>query len=982
MHALDPSSIASALDPHFTQRAGLLQNGNSRNPSPGYQPQQYQVNPVVPLKRPRREDSISLSPRQAPGALPPSRSQTPLSQNSSLGYQLYPNNQATQRTFPNQYQYAPHLSGSLNTSPSPVLQNQTYPQSGVVATGNKMAVTQASSPFSPTAAQQTFMQQASPTQAEHLSRVGTPQSTQSNGTPQPGYPQGFNPTFSGAMMNGTNASGVPTMAQPQASTMQAQMVFAQLQQQHQRQRMMQQQQQQQQQQPLPQGQLPGQHQQRGMKTVPMPVKGQVPQQSIPRQAPTTGARQPDQNSFFKSLSDLMQSRGTPITSLPTIGDKQVNLAALFGNVFKSGGSRKVTEQGRWAAIAASIGFPVEAYPNVLEEIQQIFQRFLSTYEAQQQISSQSSMGQGQARIPLNAQPLNVQNVQPQGTPSQLPQSQAIRPPQTPVKQANPAMMAPARQGMTNGYVQSPLTPHHPSMTPTGNLGNRSMPQGSPTVPSQPQFNFPASMTPKPSVTGHGELGDSENNQNKPANKSHFKPKARGLDTHGGVDVAVLSNIGMELNYFKPTVPSFTELGVVDIHALTMSLKSGLLGEVRLALDTLATVSVESRWSLSLESCEDLVETLVDVADEQAQFLGAHAVTRSADIRIPSYEDVMRGCRAETEALAEVPKFGCLNHRLEKAAERLICITTIFRNLSFFESNHGPLADANVVKFLSKVIKLLGTKRLLLRTHQNTLDFLKDIIIYLSNLSQAIILPGQEEALNLLLLILAFAPQPLPAVRGFETLMFTPYQPSIHRYLPPAVDSLAKILARDEPNRSFYRSLFLAESNTTPRYDLMTRAFGLAISPIPDNTRTILSQTVEARRPFLEQGMLAAEIIAGMAPGPEDPLAKSWLSSEDGFALSLLRLVCLLSPRQMPPPGRMPQGKVANPEDVQPFSRITHRGMSVLHKLAEKSEDPNDPVSSLPLGILPKKESLLGALLTVEIDGEIVKQLCSYAGLNA
>lgn len=577
-------------------------------------------------------------------------------------------------------------------------------------------------------------------------------------------------------------------------------------------------------------------------------------------------------------------------------------------------------------------------------------------------------------MPLNNQQISVPGVQSQGIPGQMLQS---RQPQTPVKQSAPGMHP--RQSITNGYVPSPSTPHHPAMPQPANALSRTMTQSSPIVPSPQQFNFPGAKA----GALQGDLDDQDNISSKKPDRSRFVPRVRGLDTHGGVDVAVLSkSIGTELNFFKPTVPSFAELGVVDVHALTMSLKSGLPAEVRLALDTLTTVSVESRWSLALESCEDLVETLVDVAEEQVIFLGANAVTRSADIRIPSYEDVMRGCRAETEALVDVPKFGSLPHQLEKAAERLICITTIFRNLSFFESNHGSLADAHVVKFLSKAIKLLGTKKLLLRTHQNTLDFLKDIIIYLSNLSHAIILPSEEEALHLLYLILAFAPQPLPAIRGSNSLMFTSYQPSIHRYLPPAVDSLAKILARDEPNRSFYRSIFLSEATATPRYALMTRAFGLAISPIPDNTRTMLSQTVEARKPFLEQGMLAAEIIAGMTPGPEDPLAKSWLSSEDGFALSLLRLVCLLSPYGAPPPGRIPPGKQVSQEDLQPFSRITHRGMGVLQKLAERSEDPNDPVSSLPLGILPKKESLLGALLTVQIDGEIVKQLCSYAGLNA
>jgi hypothetical protein len=35
--------------------------------------------------------------------------------------------------------------------------------------------------------------------------------------------------------------------------------------------------------------------------------------------------------------------------------------------------------------------------------------------------------------------------------------------------------------------------------------------------------------------------------------------------------------------------SFAELGVVDIHALTMALKSGIYAEIRVALDTLTTL---------------------------------------------------------------------------------------------------------------------------------------------------------------------------------------------------------------------------------------------------------------------------------------------------------------------------------------------------------------------------------------------------------
>ena len=115
------------------------------------------------------------------------------------------------------------------------------------------------------------------------------------------------------------------------------------------------------------------------------------------------------------------------------------------------------------------------------------------------------------------------------------------------------------------------------------------------------------------------------------------------------------------------------------------------------------------------------------------------------------------CKTETVRLIGVARFGSLEHELEQASDKLICITTIFRNLSVFESNHRALADPNVVRFLSGVIERLGTSKLLLRTNTNTLDFMNGIVIFLSNLSHSITLPSTDKALNLLRLILAFAP---------------------------------------------------------------------------------------------------------------------------------------------------------------------------------------------------------------------------------
>ena len=167
-------------------------------------------------------------------------------------------------------------------------------------------------------------------------------------------------------------------------------------------------------------------------------------------------------------------------------------------------------------------------------------------------------------------------------------------------------------------------------------------------------------------------------------------------------------------------------------------------------------------------------------------------------------------------------------------------------------------------------------------------------------------------------------------------------------MPSAVDSLAKLLARDEPNRTYYRAIFSADAISTPPFELLTRTFGLAISPIPassSHTRAI----IEARKPFLLQGMLAAEILASLVPSSDHPLARSWLESEDGFAVSLLRLVTLLSAdkstqmanpnAQRPPPHQHPQHpqQRSQPEqDANAYGAITARAVAVLKTLVQKS----------------------------------------------
>ena len=485
----------------------------------------------------------------------------------------------------------------------------------------------------------------------------------------------------------------------------------------------------------------------------------------------------------------------------------------------------------------------------------------------------------------------------------------------------------------------------------------------------------------------------------------------GCETWAGIEPSTLTRIVDELIKHRPNVPTVQELGVIDIRALTMSLRSGIHAEVRLALDTLASLSFDSRFPMHLENCEDLVEILIDCADAQVDLLAENAAEVSDVMLISPYEEVVRGCRLEIETLQEAPQFGSLEYDLDRSVDRLICITTILRNLSFCPENSTHLADPIIIKFLATIIRYLGTRNLLLRSHRNTLDFTKDIIIYLSNISHKIDLPGKEEALCMLHFLLSFAPCPPPATSGTDEVTFSRYIPSVHPYLPPAVDSLAKLLARDEPNRTFYKSIFAADSASTPHYDLLTRTFALSIAPVPDYgivdplalvegpeddqhkkakndpsaKEAPLIARVEARKPYLAQGMLAAEILSNLVPGPEHALARSWLLSADGFAMNLLRLVCFLTLNNSPPQAHRRHPSMGKQSEAngsgEGIHMITRRGMAVLRKLAEKCRNPENPAFGLLAAVLPSKLTVLDALLASDKDRHVVRQIYEYARLG-
>jgi SWI/SNF chromatin-remodeling complex subunit SWI1 len=962
----------STIDPSQFQNQRFL-NGAARNGSTPFHNPSYHVNPVIPSKR-QREDSFGTSPRQAPGVLPASRSQTP-GQVPYPGYNSNGNGAPHFSNAPTPFQHLQTATTS-NATPSPTVQQLNFTQAG----GPQRVATASPNAYSPHHAGT----QMSPAHSEHVSRGGTPHDNPTGFMHNNPYGQGLPPQqqFNSNLNNPSGQMQLNPQLNLAQQQMQAQGISIQRNYQMQLQAQARAQSQVAQGRPMSSGiNNPGMQ---------MPNPQMAAVQTMQHQNKPNNPEE-----FVRNLQGYMASIGQTVNVNPVICERRLNVMQLFVAVVKNGGSTRATKLNQWPYLAQQLGFPPPQIHIAAQELRVYWMTNLAPYENMWQMKKQNKIqGQGQGQG-MPGQPATQNNLQNQMSPGRIgmpnhdqgAQNHRRSPSEAGSMKMNGVAPNNFQQPAVNGYIppsqlaeqsshQQNIQHHKPNLSRQLDAGQLNGIPGTFPTPS------PAKR-PDTSSERTSQVDSALQMPPKVPIEDPFRPEVLPESRlHGPINVDEMFAFSHSLIEIKPTVPSFRELGIIDIHALIMGIKSGIHAEVRMALDTLTILSVEQGLQLSLDNCDDLIETLVDCAQEQVDFLAENAAEVSDEMLISSYEDVIRGCRIETESLQDIPEFGSLDHDLDRAVDRLICITTLIRNFSFYEANFNVLGMSEVVRFLTNVIRHLGTKEMLLRSNRNTLDFMKDVIIYLSNLSHSIQLPGKEEALCLLHFLLSFAPCPPPITASSDKISFTMYNPNIHKYTPSAVDSLAKLLARDEPNRTYYKSIYSADAASSPPYELLTRTFGLAISPLPVATMNPRA-TVGARKPFLLQGMLAAEILSNLAPGSEHRLARSWLESTDGFAVSLLRLVGLLSAEHRPqPPQRHSQGGRSAPElDADAYGAITHRAMAVLKRLVEKSRSNESGDFRLPPGIIPKKETLLGALVTKEIDTQVLKQLCTYSALD-
>ena len=795
------------------------------------------------------------------------------------------------------------------------------------------------------------MASASPGASDRASRVGTPHDAPQNlmQNPSAGFnPQQFGPNIMGQMSMNQMNMGHHRM--PSGAMDPAQLYQRQLQQHLARQG-----------QGTANGMSPGSQGHMGVKEQP-PEQSGMPQ---PRMS-----QQPSPSEFFRGLQQFCAAKGRPLEMRPQICGRHVDAMRLYQALQRGGGSHRISKMNQWHMVAQALQlFQPQECRQAGMELQQYWMQNIGAFEQmwiqnqkmkQAQMPSQNSPthdGQQVNTIPNHRRgPSDLQQISMNGKPPN--QMNGLTPSKDPPEHFT------SHQRQSQSEQLDALQTEHPA--------------------DQTQQRPPSAVKQEPEV-------ESTMPFQKPIEDPFLPEVMSASRNHGPINVEEFFSIGQHLIEMKPVVPSIRELGVVDIHALTMAIKSGMHGETRNALDTLVTLSSEPSLQIQLDLCDDLMETLVDCAQVELEFLADHASEVSDEVSLSSYEELVRSCNVEARTLQPIPAFGSLEYDLDRAADRLICITTLIRNFSFYEPNFATLGQQDVVQLVTRVIQHIGTKDMPLRTSRNTLDFMKDIIIYFSNLSSSLHLPSRQDALCVLHFLLTFAPAPPPISPNSDRIAFASYSPSIHKYLPPAVDSIAKLLARDEPNRMYFKAIFVADGRASIPYELLTRTFGLVVAPLPHGSTHLRAQ-IEARKPFLLQGMLAAEILASLAPGSENNLARSWLQSEDCFAGNMLKMASMLSSQSSSTSNSRQQQNNRNmssqrghDDDPLAHGSIVNRAMAVLRILVNKSRmvdtDGNTNSAGVPSIVVMKKETVLGAMIQKDVDANMLRLFCQYADLE-
>lgn len=86
----------------------------------------------------------------------------------------------------------------------------------------------------------------------------------------------------------------------------------------------------------------------------------APEAAAPAPPPTDAEKveeDPEKKAFVADLFGFMRERGTPITKVPQLGHREIDLFTLYKQVTARGGIQKVIENKLWKEVAEYFSFP-------------------------------------------------------------------------------------------------------------------------------------------------------------------------------------------------------------------------------------------------------------------------------------------------------------------------------------------------------------------------------------------------------------------------------------------------------------------------------------------------------------------------------------------------------------------------------------------------------------------------------------------------
>ncbi|GAA5856351.1 hypothetical protein JCM8547_000882 [Rhodosporidiobolus lusitaniae] len=397
-------------------------------------------------------------------------------------------------------------------------------------------------------------------------------------------------------------------------------------------------------------------------------------------------------------------------------------------------------------------------------------------------------------------------------------------------------------------------------------------------------------------------------------KIEYVPLVRAIDTYGGYDLGQLEQVHLKAEKLRRP-RTLHDLGTVDIHALTMSLRCRLSAEISYALNALALIAQsmlidvgDGHIPFPLSRCPDLLEELVDLLEETAFGTGDEdddELERDQPFEEPApfdpptgYRDLFRLVADEASKLS-LPSPADEREKFEpvKPVEVVLSVLNLLRNFSLAPDNAKLFgADRRLMDVLAQVSALplkqerrTGRRYPLHVSPADSLAIKKDVLETLSTFALNVELAKQSSgaAKNIVDLVIFFLRDAHHRDQLHFDLSTTPsaiarnlVQPTsllIPPYLELSLSTFSR-LALDDSNRS-------AISRLLPS-DTLYSLFESLIFLLPVSEADFQICTFEAGLVHVYHVAVSLYHLAYVAPSS----VKLRLRSEPRFVRSLIRIV--------------------------------------------------------------------------------------------